>query len=71
MLLQCATGITKYDDYYKERQNSVQDQRMESQHFTHTDITWGWLNRSGWLHCRNKNSPYVRSAVDLLQVDLS
>ena len=76
-LLQSVTSVitmcdrTKCDDYYKERQNSVHDQRMKSRHFTHTDITWGWLNRSGGLHCRNKNSPYVRSGLDLLQVDLS
>ena len=30
---------------------------MESQHFTHTDITEGCrLNRSSWLYYRNKNS---------------
>ena len=62
VLLQSATGITNCDDYnYKVRQNSVQDQRMESQHLTHSDITEGCrLNRSNWLYCRNKNSPHAR-----------
>ena len=59
VLLQSATSITNCDDYnYKVRQNSVQDQRMESQHFTHTDITEGCrLNRSSWLYAETKTRP--------------